>query len=222
MARAKQILGAVKSNFPTQILAGGKLLSNPLKMASAVNEFFLAKIIKLKENYPSVNQDEATKELETFLNSKDIPSEGFELRELSDQDVLKLVKKIKGKKSCGLDWICGFSLKIVAKDLIPELREMINLTIRNGSFTPQWKKSKVLPAFKNKGNRFDLKFYRPLSYLPEVSKLAERAVHDQLFNYLYRNNLIHPNHHGFLRNCSTATALLQMLDVWLQSLDDNK
>ena len=181
-------------------------------MASAVNEFFFAKIIKLKENDPSVNQDEATKELETFLNSKDIPSEGFELRELSDQDVLQLVKKIKGKKSCGLDWICGFSLKIVAKDLIPELREMINLTIRNGSFTPQWKKSKVLPAFKNKGNRFDLKF----------SKLAERAVHDQLFNYLYRNNLIHPNHHGFLRNCSTATALQQMLDVWLQSLDDNK
>ena len=91
-----------------------------------------------------------------------------------------------------------------------------------GSFTPQWKKSKVLPAFKNKGNRFDLKFYRPLSNLPEVSKLAERAVHDQLFNYLYKNNLIHPNHHGFLRNCSTATALQQMLDVWLQSLDDNK
>ena len=52
--------------------------------------------------------------------------------------------------------------------------------------------------------------------------MAERAVYDQLFNYLSINNLIHPNHHGFLRNCSTSTALQQMMDTWLRSLDDGK
>ena len=113
-------------------------------------------------------------------------------------------------------------MKIVANDLIPEIKELINITIRNGSFTPQWKNAKILPAFKNKGNRFDLKFYRPLSNLPEVSKLAERAAYDQLFKYLCVNKLIHPNHHGFLRNCSTTSALQQMIDTWIQSLDDGK
>ena len=218
---AKQILGGVKSNFPTQILAGGKLISNPLKMAIAVNQYFLDKIIQLKNSSPD-NHNEATKVLKNFLSSKEIPHEGFKLEELSNEDVCKLVKNLKGKKSCGLDWICGFSLKIVAKDIIPELRELINLTIRNGRFITKWKQAKILPAFKNKGNRFDLKYYRPLSNLPEVSKLAERAVYDQLFKYLITNNLIHPNHHGFLRNCSTATALQQMVDTWLQSLDDGK
>ena len=199
----KQILGSVKSNFPTQILAGGKLLSNPLKMATAVNEFFLDKIVKLKniDNNEGIT-DDATIELENFLSDRTVPDQGFALKELTEEDMRKLIKKIKGKKACGLDWICGFSLKLVAKDLLPELRELVNLTIRNGSFTSQWKKSKVLPAFKNKGNRFELKYYRPLSNLPEVSKLAERAVYDQLFDYLHTNNLIHPNHHGFLRNCS--------------------
>ena len=163
---AKQILGSVKSNFPTQILAGGKLLSNPLQMAKAVNEFFLNKIVKLKKDTP-VNIDEAVRELETFLETKNIPEDGFVLKELSDEEVAKLDKKIKGKKSCGLDWICGFSLKIVAKDLLPELKELINITIRTGTFTPQWKLAKIiLLAFKNKGNRFDLKFYRPLLNLP--------------------------------------------------------
>ena len=219
---AKQILGSVKSNFPTQIMASGKLISNPLKMAIAVNEYFLDKIVKLKNTDEPKNHDEATKELKTFLSNKSLPDEGFHLKELSEEEVSKLVKKIKGKKSCGLDWICGLSLKIVAQDLLPELTELINITIRKGSFSTQWKKAKVLPAFKNKGNRFDLKFYRPLSNLPEVSKLAERAVHNQLFHYLYSNNLIHPNHHGFLRNCSTSTALQQMVDTWLQSLDDGK
>ena len=215
----KQILGGIKSNFPTQILAGGKLISNPLKMAIAVNKFFLDKIVQLKSSEYS---NEATDVLESFLNTKEIPSDGFELKELSNDDVLKLVKNLKGKKSCGLDWICGFSLKLVAKDLIPELGELINLTIRNGCFTTKWKLAKILPAFKNKGNRFDLKYYRPLSNLPEVSKLAEKAVYDQLFEYLSSHNLIHPNHHGFLRNCSTSTALQQMVDTWLQSIDDGK
>ena len=90
---------------------------------------------------------------------------------------------------------------------------MINLSIRNSQFPKQWKFSKILPAFKNKGTRFDLKNYRPLSNLPEVSKLAERAVYDQLYDYLVKNALIHPNHHGYLRNCSTTTALQHMYDL---------
>ena len=92
---AKQILGSVKSNFPTQILAGGKLLSNPLQMAKAVNEFFLNKIVKLKKDTP-VNIDEAVKELETFLETKNIPEDGFVLKELLDEEVAKL-RKSKGK-----------------------------------------------------------------------------------------------------------------------------
>ena len=108
---AKQILGSFKSNFPTQILAGGKPISNPLKMAVAVNEYFLEKIVKLKNDNATVNQNDATDVLENFLSDKDIPNDGFDLKELSEEDVLKLIKNIKGKKSCGLDWICGHSQK---------------------------------------------------------------------------------------------------------------
>ena len=218
---AKQVLGNVKSNFPTQILAMGKLLSNPKAMASAVNEFFLQKIEKLKEESSS-NIDSSTEVLEKFMNTRNVPVDGFALREVSTEELEKIVRKMKGKKSCGLDWICGFSLKLVAKDLIQELRLMINLSIRAHSFTEQWKKAKILPGFKNKGNRFDLKYYRPLSNLSEVSKLAEKVVYDQVYEYLDKNGLIHPNHHGFLRNCSTTTALQHMMDVWLKSIDRGK
>ena len=219
---AKQILGSVKSNFPTQIMAAGKLISNPLEMASAVNEYFLSKIVNLKNDENIADCEAATEELEAYLNKKKIPADGFELKEVSEEVVSKLIKRIKGKKSCGLDWICGLSLKVVAKDLLPEITELINITIRKGRFATQWKKAKILPAFKNKGNRFDLKFYRPLSNLPEVSKLAERAAYDQLFDFLFKNDLIHPNHHGFLRNCSTSTALQHMVDTWLKHLEDGE
>ena len=178
--------------------------------------------MKLKEKAQDNDHSNATGGLESYLENKNLPAEGFSLKELRDEDVVKLIKKLKGKRSCGLDWICGYSLKIVAKDLIPELRTIINLSIRNNRFTSQWKYSKILPAFKNKGSRYDLKFYRPLSNLPELSKLTERAVYDQLYDYLVRNSLIHPNHHGYLQNFSTSTALQQMYDIWLQALDDQK
>ena len=37
--------------------------------------------------------------------------------------------------------------------------------------------------------------------------------------YITENNLIHPNHHAYRANHNTTTALLQMYDVWLDSLE---
>ena len=111
---AKQLLGNVKCNFPTQILAKGKLLSKPFDMATAVNEYFLEKIQNLKDLNVSGSHVEATCVLENFLQKKQLPPEGFVLCELTEDKVRTLIRKIKGKKSCGIDWICGLSLKCVA------------------------------------------------------------------------------------------------------------
>ena len=35
------------------------------------------------------------------------------------------------------------------------------------------------------------------------------------------NNLLHPSHHGFRAKHNTSTALLQMMDVWLEALDND-
>ena len=106
-----------------------------------------------------------------------------------------------------MDWICGFSLKLASKELISELTALINLSIKNGAFYSKWKKTKVLPGFKNKGTRYEAKFYRPISNISEVSKLIEKSVHEQVYKYFSENKLLHPNHHGFLNNHSTASAL---------------
>ena len=83
----------------------------------------------------------------------------FTLREINDEEVKALIKTISGKKSIGMDWICSYSLKIVASDLAPVLKSVINLSIRSGQFGTEWKLSKVLPGWKNKGVRTDAKFY---------------------------------------------------------------
>ena len=137
-------------------------------------------------------------------------------------ETLKLIKRLKGKKSCGLDWICGFSFKLAANTLDQEIKALVNVSIKSGKFFSKWKMTKVLPGFKNKGSKFDAKFYRPISNLSEVSKLVEMAVHDQVYGYLSDKDLLHPDHHGFLKHHSTATALQQLVDLWLRAADAGK
>ena len=90
---------------------------------------------------------------------------------------------MKGKRSCGLDWICGYSLKLASSCLKTEIKYIINLSIRSGTFCNNWKKSKVTPIFKNKGSRYDKTSYRPVSNVSEVSKLCEMAVFDLIYYF---------------------------------------
>ena len=43
-----------------------------------------------------------------------------------------------------------------------------------------------------------------------------------MYTYLDNNNLINASHHGFLKNCSTATALQEIYDKWLKHLEKGK
>ena len=64
------------------------------------------------------------------------------------------------------------------------------------------------------------KNYRPVAIIPIFSKVLERVIFNQMVTYITENNLIHPNHHAYRSNHNTTTALLQMYDGWLDSLEN--
>ena len=137
---AFMVLGKTKSEFPSQLLIGQKLFSTPSLIAEEVNKFFINKIEKLKSNSPEITQSPLI-ELRRFLADKSLPPEGFSLKEISENETKKLLKSLKGKKSCGLDWICGYSLKLASKEIVPELQRLINISIESGQFYSKWKLS---------------------------------------------------------------------------------
>ena len=55
-----------------------------------------------------------------------------------------------------------------------------------------------------------------------MSKLAEAAVYEQVENHFTRNNLWHPNNHGFKTAHSTATAISQLYDLWIRAAENKK
>ena len=128
------------------------------------------------------------------------------------------MKKFKLKRTHGLDWIDACSLKLAGPIVEASLIHLINLSIRQKRFAGRWKPQLIFPHFKKK-ERDLMENYRPVSNLVQVGMMVEYAVYYQIVEHFVRNDLFHPNHHGSIANHSTATALLQMFDTWLEAAE---
>ena len=90
--------------------------------------------------------------------------------------------------------------------------------IEIGQFPDSWKVARVTPIFKE-GDKTEKSNYRPISVLPVISRLFEKLVSDQLYQYMKENGLFSPDQSGFLRLHSTLTCLLKNTDDWYNGLD---
>ena len=88
------------------------------------------------------------------------------------------LRRLKPGKAVGLDNIPA-RLLIDAADIVAKtLTQIINLSLQSGTVPKDWKTARVVPLFK-KGKAEEMDNYRPISILPTVSKILERAVHIQ-------------------------------------------
>ena len=86
------------------------------------------------------------------------------------------------------------------KYLSPEIRDplilIINQSMLTGIFPGKLKIAKVIPLFK-KDDRLNMNNYRPISILPAISKIFERVVYNQLYEYFSSNKLFYEGQYGF-------------------------
>jgi len=80
----------------------------------------------------------------------------------------------------------------------------------------------VLFLFTKKGSKSDVSNYRPISTLPNTSKMLESLLHNQICSYLNRNNLIYSRQFGFRRNYSTELCCVDFLNSICIDLDQNR
>ena len=92
------------------------------------------------------------------------------------------------------------------------------MSIVSDKFPAEWKVARVTPIFK-KGQRSMLDNYRPISILPVVSKLMERILYDQMFDYLKKQNILSEHQFGFRQLHSTTTTLLDCTNEWYVNMN---
>ena len=109
-------------------------------------------------------------------------------------------------------------LKLSAEIITPSLTWIFNFSVKTGIYVDEWKKDWRLPSFKS-DDRQKCENFRPISILPIISKIFERSVFNQLYNFLNENSLLSKYHFGFRPKNSTLSALIQMCDAWHASMD---
>ena len=109
-----------------------------------------------------------------------------------------------------MDKISAKVRQVAAPAIAPSLTEIFSMSIDLDQFHSERKVAKVIPLFK-RCQRPLLDNFWPISILPLVSKLMERILYDQMFEYLIPGE--------FWQNINLAIDLiiLQLLHYWIRT-----
>ena len=175
---AKQFMGwCNKSGPPTQLNSEGRLIKKAADIASEMNHFFMDKIRRIQESIAYVpNSFDACKNLMARKNCT------LSLQHVTLSKVNRLLKTLKTNKSCSIDQLDNYSVKIAADIIDKPIHHIVTLSVLQQRFPSTWKLSKIIPLHK-KGCHLDRQNYRPVAILSPVSKILERIIYDQVYSY---------------------------------------
>ena len=145
----------------------------------------------------------------------------FYFRPVTEQETLKIVRALPSNKAPGADKVTARILKASVPVTLPLLTNLINCSFRSGIFAESWRLAEVVPCIKDKeGDRDDPSNSRPISLLPIISKVCERAANSQLVRFLQDHSIIHPFQSGNRKSHSTESALIYFTDEILKNMDE--
>ena len=83
----------------------------------------------------------------------------------------------------------GLTLFMSRTDAKNGLDFHFNQVVTQSCFPDEWKLARITAIFKN-GQHNLPENYRPISVLPVISKIMERILYDQLYNYLTKFGIL--------------------------------
>ena len=140
------------------------------------------------------------------------------LSPLTIDGLRSIVFTMNCSSTCGEDGVCMRLVRLSFDVIGAILLHLVNSSLSLSEVPLSWKHSLVFPIFKA-GDFTDPSNYRPISIVPTIAKIVERAVHQQLYSYLSSNHLLSPSQHGFRPGHSTETALTSISDHILSAND---
>ena len=101
-----------------------------------------------------------------------------------------MINALKSINSCGHDGLSTILLKAIKYDICKPITLIINQSLYTGIFPNKLKLAEVILIYK-KGDNTKLDNYRPISILPAISKIFERAIFDQLSDHLKSKKILY-------------------------------
>jgi len=147
--------------------------------------------------------------------------EVFNFQPETNENVTKLINRIKPNVAVGYDNINSKMLKDSKEILAPWLTEIINISYEKNVFPDCMKIANIKPIFKE-NNKEQISNYRPISILSTISKIFERSSTDQLVKFLEKNDLITKCQHAYRKGHSTTTCVAEIINQLYRYIDEGQ
>ena len=180
----------MKSEYPWNFIDRGQQIGGDKNIADKCKEY-VTQIGQSLANSIDIS-NKAT--FDTYLKKPNSSSFQFEYTDVPS--VQKSIKNLKPKSSAGHDNISSKLLRQVGDIVAYPLSIIINQSLCTGLFQNRLKLAKVIPLYKKDDNK-SFGNYHPISLLSSLSKVFEKIVFDQLYDYLITNGLLFESQYGF-------------------------
>ena len=206
-----------KGNTPVQLIEDGRLVTDSIGVANLLNDYFIHAV---PTHVPNLQPEFFKTHSSVIAIEQELKGQtNFSFTPVQDSYIRRIITSIKLNKATGADGISPRLLKLAEPGILSSLTKFINRCIISSSWPSDWKISIVSPIYKKDSETLKSN-YRPISVLPAVSKIAERVIFDQL--YQFSLNFLSGNLSGFLKGHSCTTALLKTCGDIKENLDSSE
>ena len=134
-----------KQDLPSTFHYNGLTLTNPKEIANSFNVYFAGIGDKLASEIKTPTNDDAI-----FTSYLENPTMNrLQFRHIAEEDTMKAINNLENKNSSGHDGISNKLLKSIRYELCKPLTLIINQMLSSGVFPETFKKSKIIPLYKN-------------------------------------------------------------------------
>ena len=202
----------------------GEIITDEKRVCGIFNDFFqsIGSDIGLPENNEKPLSDiiDQYKDHSSVKCIKDnismSNSSTFCFRFVSVRETIKYIKQLSVKKASGYDEIPATFVKKIGAQLAKPLTQLMNRCILENTFPSKMKMANITPIYKKK-DKLNKDNYRSVNLLPIISKIMERALYDQVYEFI--SCKLHSYLSGFRKGYSCQDVLLRMTEDIRKSLD---
>ena len=148
----------------------------------ALNHHFVSVGRKLASKIEQNANDDPLKHIDNEPNT-------VRLTPVDDNYIPKAIKQLKNGNTPGPDKIPTMLMTDAADLICKPLTMVSNSSLRKGIFPDVWKLARVAPIFKS-GSKSETNNHRPIFMISVFSRILERIVHDQVYEYLKANQVL--------------------------------
>ena len=156
-----------------------------------------------------------------YLKRIPISTNSIFLTPVTTAEINKILTKMAPKTSSGIDEINNKLLKELKDYLLVPLEQIFNQSLEQGIFPDKMKTAKVVPLHKGQSKEI-ANNYRPISLLLTISKILEKVIYKQVYEFLTNTGQLFVSQYGFRKKHACDHAVGELISSIAKGFEEGK